>query len=693
MGSRITQNTFAGGEITPVLVARNDIQKYNSSLKTLRNGFIRQEGCVTNRSGLEYIGEVKFSNKKTRIIPFIFNKEQTYIIEFGEYYCRFINNGGYIVYPDDYSDESLRGEIVEIVTPYKEEELSSLYYHQNFDLLNIACHSHPPKQLERHSHYDWVLTNIEFEPSILPPTDVKAVWEGKLDENKREYSYLVTAVDKESFEESNRSEIITVTGSMEAYWLNTNKMNLTWSKVENACEYNIYRSVNGIYGYIGTSSEAKFSDTNIEPDMDSCAPVYQTPFNDDNNPSSMSAHQQRSLFANSKSNPMTMWASQLATNNNFNTSRPLVASNAITMTLYDKAVSEIRHMISVDDLIVLTDDAEWKVSGSDGSFDATPPPMAVVQSRYGSSKVRPVISGSMILFVQSGGMVIRDLGYTYMSDSYDGNELSIFANHLFLGKEVIYMDYAKEPFRLLWVVFNDGTLAGLTYNKQQEHCGWHRHDSHNGKFECVAVVREGNEDIAYFIVNRFVNGENKRFIERMKSRLISNVSDGFFLDSALKYEGEPVKYFYGLEHLEGEAVYALADGGVIENLKVENGRVELPYEASKVVVGLPYTFEIETLNIEGENTHCIKKVINSIDVKIYQSREDFKCVASDGISESIGQRCIESINDSDLLFDTEITFRPANHYTSNATMHLKQDKPLPLTIVAMSAVVNIGDLS
>ena len=52
----------------------------------------------------------------------------------------------------------------------------------------------------------------------------------------------------------------------------------------------------------------------------------------------------------------------------------------------------------------------------------------------------------MILFVQSGGSVVRDLGYTYMTDSYDGEELSIFANHLFEGKQIVDMAYSKEPY-------------------------------------------------------------------------------------------------------------------------------------------------------------------------------------------------------------------------------------------------------
>lgn len=688
MATRITQNTFAGGEITPALCARNDIQKYSSALKTLRNGFIRQEGCISNRSGLQFVGEVKNSAKTVRLIPFVFNKEQSYIIEFGEYYCRFIKDGGYIIYPADYENQQLRGQIVEIPTPYKQDELKYIAYQQVKDILTLVHLNHPPKQLERHSHYNWVLTNILFKPSINPPSNIQAVWTGSTAENTRTYSYCVTAVDKNTLEESNRSEIVSAVGHYESSWLTTEQMTVSWNSVANACEYNIYRAVNGIYGYIGTASDCSFVDKNIEPDMKNTAPIYQTPFDNNNNPSVISSFQQRNIFANSNDNPLTIWTTQIASNNNFNVSRPLEASNAITMTLDDKEASDIRQIIALNDLIVLTSNAEWKISGSDG-LSASSPPKASIQSYYGSSFVRPVISGNMILFVQSGGMVIRDLGYTYMSDSYDGDELTIFANHLFLGKEVIYMDYSKEPFRILWVVFNDGTLAGLTYNKKQEHCGWHRHDTKNGKFECVAVIRENNEDIPYFVVKRTINGVEKRFIERMTSRLISKVSDGFFVDCGLKYSGAPVKFIYGLEHLNNEVVSIVADGGVIPNIKVVNSMVELPYYASNIIIGLPYEFEVETLNIEGENTHCIKKIINKIDIKIFESREDFKCLFNG--FESVGSRSINSINDSDLLLNTEVSFTTNNMYTSNATIRLMQDKPLPLTISAISAVVNVGD--
>jgi hypothetical protein len=99
---RVTQNSFTGGELSTPLNARNDLAKYSNGLKKLKNGFVQQEGAVSNRAGLEFVGEVKDSSQKARLIPFSFNTEQTYVIEAGSKYFRFIKDGGYIIYPEDY---------------------------------------------------------------------------------------------------------------------------------------------------------------------------------------------------------------------------------------------------------------------------------------------------------------------------------------------------------------------------------------------------------------------------------------------------------------------------------------------------------------------------------------------------------------------------------------------------------------
>ena len=464
-------------------------------------------------------------------------------------------------------------------------------------------------------------------------------------------------------------------------------MTITWDSVDNAAEYNIYKSVNGVFGYIGTSKETSFIDDKIEPDLSATAPIEKNPF-ENNYPAVVNYFQQRKVYGCLKNNPQKIVASQTGTSDNFNTSRPLVSTDSISLTIAEREVNEIRHIIALNDLVILTSGGEWKLNGADGSFSATSSLIATPQSFYGCSHVAPVVSGNMILFVQAGGSVLRDLGYTYVSDSYDGSELTIFANHLFKGKQIVDMAYAKEPYRLVWCCMSDGTLNVLTYNRQQEMSAWSRHVT-DGKFESVVCIREGNEDVAYFVVNRNINGIIKRYVERMATRIIDKSTDSVFLDCALKYDGAPIDELSGLEHLEGKNVYVNADGGIEQHL-VENGRIKLSNKASVISVGLPYTFELETLNVEGENTHGLLKIINRISVKIENSREDFVIVGNDG-SEYQNPRSLDSINDSSLLLSNNNDNTVSCFYTEEATIHIKQPYPLPLTVLSLSAEVQLAN--
>ena len=687
MATRITQASFTRGELTPRLDSRTNLEQYAIGLKRAKNAIIHQEGGISNRMGLEYCGIAKYSNKHTRCMKFVFNSEQTYMLEFGEKYIRFMKDGGYIVYPDGHEKE---GEIVEIETPYLAKDLKFIKRSQAGDVLTLTHPDYPVKNLSRYDHHDWRLENAVFEPSIAAPTGLTVKWTGKTDSNTREYEYLVTAVEEDSNEESKRSNTVKVVGHRESNWLTGEYMTLNWNAVAGANEYNVYRNVNGIFGYVGTAQGTTFTDDNIEPDLSSSAPVAKNPFENDNNPSCSAYFQQRKMYGNSTKNPQTLWSSQLGAINNFNVSRPLIATDAVTLNMDDREVNEIRHLIPSKDLIVLTSNSEWKVNGTDGIFQANPMPAAVIQSCYGSSHVEPVVSGSMILFVQAGGAVVRDLGWDELSQGYDGDELSLFSSHLFEGKEIAYMSYAKEPYRLVFVVFTDGSAATMTYNKKQKLCGWTTFET-DGLFESVDVVREGMEDVAYFVINRTVNGENVKFIERTKTRIIEDAKKAFLVDCGLAAEfDEPVTTVSGLDHLEGREVIANVNGGIITGLVVEDGKIELPKAAKTIVVGLPYEFEFETLNIEGENTQGLKKVVNYVSVKVYKSREDFIFCGSNN-QEFRHIRCDESINNSGSLFSKDLAMTVLTLPATDATIKLKQNYPLPLTILSVSATVDVQD--
>jgi Concanavalin A-like lectin/glucanases superfamily len=97
---RFLKESFNAGEFTPRLWSRYELAKYKNACKTLTNFVPLAHGPVTRRPGFEYIAEVKDSSQNVRLIPFEFSEIDSYIIEFGNLYCRFYRNGGQIFTED-----------------------------------------------------------------------------------------------------------------------------------------------------------------------------------------------------------------------------------------------------------------------------------------------------------------------------------------------------------------------------------------------------------------------------------------------------------------------------------------------------------------------------------------------------------------------------------------------------------------
>lgn len=90
-------SSFTSGVASPRLDGRIDLSKYFSMCSVLENFSTLPHGGATRRSGTKFVSEVKTSTLATRIIPFEFNTEQTYIIEAGNNYFRFFKDGAQIL--------------------------------------------------------------------------------------------------------------------------------------------------------------------------------------------------------------------------------------------------------------------------------------------------------------------------------------------------------------------------------------------------------------------------------------------------------------------------------------------------------------------------------------------------------------------------------------------------------------------
>ena len=144
---------FTGGELSPRLDGRNDLQKYPTGCKTLENMIVFPHGSAARRSGTQFVAEVKDSSKETRLIPFEFSTTQTYILEFGNQYIRFYKDDGQIL---------SGGSAYEISSPYLEAELFDIKFAQSADIMYICHPNHAARKLARTGHTSWTLTEIDF---------------------------------------------------------------------------------------------------------------------------------------------------------------------------------------------------------------------------------------------------------------------------------------------------------------------------------------------------------------------------------------------------------------------------------------------------------------------------------------------------------------------------------------------------
>ena len=92
MSDNVIQTSFNSGEWSPSLYAQVNLKQYHSGAALLRNFFVDTRGGATTRPGTRYVATCK-SNSTVRPIPFQASFTVSYLLEFGQGYVRFFNNG------------------------------------------------------------------------------------------------------------------------------------------------------------------------------------------------------------------------------------------------------------------------------------------------------------------------------------------------------------------------------------------------------------------------------------------------------------------------------------------------------------------------------------------------------------------------------------------------------------------------
>ena len=153
-----------------------------------------------------------------------------------------------------------------------------------------------------------------------------------------------------------------------------------------------------------------------------------------------------------------------------------------------------------------------------------------------------------------------------------------------------------------------------------------------------------------------------------------------------------------LSHLNGMTVAILADGLVLDQQVVQGGTVTLPANYVTVQIGLPYTCQLQPVNVEAglpdgtlqgrqvNITKLVLKVWNSAGGKIGADFNHLQPINDLQRSALINTYGVP-------IYTGDVKQVRGGGYQSSGSVCIQQDDPLPMTITAIIAEVQPGNMN
>jgi len=658
-------STFTAGEISPRLEGRITLEKYKAGLSDLTNMVVQPHGGVTRRPGTQYLGTVKDSSVKSRLIPFQFKTTDTYILVFGDQVMRVYRNGSQV----------LKGSAQNITAVTK----------ANPGVVTISSHGY--------SNGDEI-----FLDNVVGMTEL----------NGRNYKVANVTTNTFTLQDLFGNNINTTNFTTYASAGAVDEIFEVATPYAAADIFNLRFAQSADIMYFVHPSYAirTLSRTNHNAWTFATATITGSPnpslSGTDNYPSVVTFFEQRLVFAATNNNPQTLWFSKSADYLNFSTGTN--ADDALIYTIASNQVNNIRYLSATRVLTIGTSGGEYVLTTTnDGPITPTTTQIRKY-SNYGSANTEPVQVADVTLFLQRGNRKVREFKYIgeVNTAGYQAPDLTVLAEHITEGGLESFA-YQQEPENIVWAIRSDGALIGLTYRREEQVVAWHKHTI-GGTFSGGSAVVEsiatlptdtGNDEL-YMIVKRTINSVTRRYVERMKDfDFGSNTTSAFFVDSGLSYSGSAVSSFTTLYHLEGETVSVLANGASHANKAVSSASIALDFSATTAAIGYGYTSNMQTLRIESGSSDGTSqgkpKRIHGITVRLFET-----------VGVEVGNDSSETdrifFRDSSMDMDTAVPLFSGDKdvefpggFDDDDRIYLQQTQPLPLTVLALYPRMNTFD--
>ena len=210
----------------------------------------------------------------------------------------------------------------------------------------------------------------------------------------------------------------------------------------------------------------------------------------------------------------------------------------------------------------------------------------------------------------------------------------------------------------------------------------------HAKVESVAVIDgDGDEDQVWVIVQRWINGAVRRYVEYFTPFDFNEDLTAFhYLDSGLSYVGGDTTSLSGLDHLEGEVVDVIGEGSAQTSKTVADGAITITTATEQAKVGLLYSSDLQTMRLdEGytETTQTKTKRIYDLSIRF-----------QDTVGASVGPNAANltaidfrasgsAMNLPIPLFTGDKTIEFDTGYGTEGLVYVQQPQALPMTILGI----------
>lgn len=598
--------------------------------------------------------------------------------------------------------------IFEIETPYTQDELCGVTYQQTADVMIFAHLNHPHQRLVRYGHANWIMGDAPVGTQTPAPEDVAVVAtdpQSAADEFvELPYSYGVTAINDYTGEESPISDVVTALNDL---GLKGDFNTISWTAISAASRYRVYAERSGSFGFLAEVEGDTFKDDNVAADYSDSPPTGRDPFDTSlRYPGAVAFHEGRLFLGRTLERPNLIEGSKTDNIYNFDRSSPMRPDDSMTFGLRGEQVNAIRHLLSFKGaLLALTSNSIFAVVGEKSGLTPTNA-SAQIQAQQGVGSARPVVVIDVVLYATALGERVRSLGYSYEADGFRGNDLTVFAPHLFQGHQIVEFAWAEHPYGIVFGLRADGKLLALTWQAEQDVWGWSLCET-DGLIESICVVQEVGYSALYAVVRRDVLGFEVRYIERLAypnwiEETWEETGEDIIVDCACRREVENSSAVY-VPALAGlDVAWTVKVGDTLQaktGTVAESGVLDLgeTYDEAVVIVGIPFVSYGTTLPVIRQtgsgSTKGMRQSAKHAVITLMNTRG--MSLASGGIENEFDDAQIPESEDDENYPPAPFTgdiehILPARPDWRTNNLTFRQDYPLPMVVLGVQARIEVA---